>query len=173
MAAKSDVAGAICVFCFERIADADAAHYCEGCRHPMHYDCERPPEKPGRGDCAVCGVNLALAAKVHEKHKRNVAAGGQGGRAAFADYVDYSQVPWYRQSAVNNTFIALGLVCGCFPLTVWTCINLLTGDVYYDKRGPDGTLMKWGPVNKIWATLFAVAWILLLSFVVVIRLIRS
>lgn len=150
-----------CVFCLERILQEKDAHQCEGCRNPMHYDCERPVEHAGRGECSVCGVNLAFALNIQKKHEKNVGKGGKGGRAMFHEYVDYAQVPWYRQSIVNNVFIALSLV-GCFPFALWTCINLLTGDVYYNQRGADGTLQKWGAINKAWAILYAFAWMAIL-----------
>jgi hypothetical protein len=80
-------------------------------------------------------------------------------------YTSYADVPWYRQSGVNNFFVFLGLL-GALPFSVWTCVNLLTGDVYFNKRDENGKLMTWGIVNKLWAVLFAVVWICVFAFMV-------
>jgi len=81
------------------------------------------------------------------------------------DYTDYTQVPWYRKSWANNLFIVLALVGGCLPLAFWTCFNLLTGDVYFNKKDSDGQLKKWGIVNKILAVLFAIFWTFIIGSV--------
>lgn len=103
----------------------------------------------------VCGVNLAAAGAVERIRHESRRMGGD--ESVPYEYLDYSQVPWYRQGHVNNIFVALSRF-GCFPLAVITCVSLLTGDVYYDQKGSDGKLRTWSVVNKIWAFLFAIVW---------------
>ena len=46
-------------------------------------------------------------------------------------YTEYEQVPWYRRSGVNSVFILVRFFTGgCVPLILWTCVNLVTGDIY-------------------------------------------
>jgi hypothetical protein len=72
-------------------------------------------------------------------------------------YRNYAEVPWYRRSGVNSLFIVAHLLtCGAVPLILWVCINLVTGDVYYDKRTPDGELTVWSMANKVVAVVILV-----------------
>ena len=72
-------------------------------------------------------------------------------------YRDYAEVPWYRRSGVNSLFIVAHLLtCGFVPLLLWVCINLVTGDVYYDKRTPRGDLKVWSVANKVVAVVILV-----------------
>jgi hypothetical protein len=83
-------------------------------------------------------------------------------RSALADtrprYRRYEDVPWYRRSFVNTLFVLSGFVG--LPLIVWCCINLVTGDVYYNDVDETGRLKKWSKANKV------VAGILLLIYAV-------
>jgi hypothetical protein len=65
-------------------------------------------------------------------------------------YTDYREVPWHRRSGMNNIFVLLGML-GLFPFALWTAVNLVTGGVYFAKKGPDGYLKRWGIVNTLWA----------------------
>jgi hypothetical protein len=70
---------------------------------------------------------------------------------------DYSQIPWYRKSSWNQLlFLATFLSFGLFPGVLLTCIILLTGDIYLNKKDEKGYLKKWPWANK------AVAGLLLL-----------
>lgn len=146
--------GKLCVLCVKPILDASDGRFCHGCRNPIHFACERPKAE-SRGCCAVCGVNLAAAAGVQRTVDEHQRAGRND--VVLYEYGNYADVPWYRQSGTNNLFIGLGLL-GCVPLSLWTCVNLLTGDVYYDEKGSDGKLRTWGIVNKIWAVANVLVW---------------
>jgi hypothetical protein len=145
--------GHLCGFCRRPINRDRDGGFCEGCRNPMHYDCAKPGAAAGRTVCSVCGINLAAVAT------------GRADRGPGV-YTDYAQVPWYRQSWANNLFVALSFF-GCIPLALWTCINLLTGDVYFPTRGPDGTLETWGIINKIWAFCFLIGWTVFLAVMLI------
>ena len=72
-------------------------------------------------------------------------------------YRDYEEVPWYRRSGVNTLFVLANIfTCGFVPLTLWTCINLLSGEVYYKEKDADGYLKTWSFANKVVAFLIIV-----------------
>lgn len=121
----------------------------------MHYNCERPEDGANRGNCSVCGVNMATAGAVERIRDESRRMGGD--ETIPHVYLEYSQLPWYRQGHVNNILVTISLF-GCLPLAVITCVSLLTGDIYYDQKGPDGKLKTWSVANKIWAFLFAIVW---------------
>jgi len=75
-----------------------------------------------------------------------------------------SQVPWYRQSEVNSLCLAVGFFA-CPPFLWLVCIVLITGDVYYETRNPDGSFKIWPRSNKFAAWLVMLLQIVL--FVVV------
>jgi hypothetical protein len=87
---------------------------------------------------------------------------------------DYTAVPWYRRngfcSAIIGTHAVVMVLGWCVPFVILlglfttpgviaVCALVLTGPVYYDQRGQDGTLKTWSKGNKIAAV------ILLLLFV--------
>jgi hypothetical protein len=73
----------------------------------------------------------------------------------------YRRIPWLRKSGTNSMFILLHvLTLGTVPFLLITCIVLATGNIYYNKLGPDGTLMKWSTANKVVAWLLLLPWIL-------------
>jgi hypothetical protein len=75
-----------------------------------------------------------------------------------AGYSDYSEVPLLRKSGTNSVLIVLHLLTlGMVPFLLVTCIMLVTGDIYYDRVEPNGTLKTWSTANKV------VAWLLLLA----------
>jgi hypothetical protein len=77
-------------------------------------------------------------------------------------YTEYRRVPWLRKSGTNTMFIILHVfTLGVLPLLLVTCIVLATGDVYYNKVEPDGTLKKWSFANKVVAWLLLSPWILI------------
>ena len=56
------IAGSVCVFCREPIADFQQGVFCEGCGNPRHAGCTSPEAAAGdRRCCSVCGVNLERA----------------------------------------------------------------------------------------------------------------
>lgn len=63
----------------------------------------------------------------------------------------YENVPWYRMSSTNTIFVLVGWFLFP-PLLWWTCINLVTGDVYYNET-QDGELKKWSKANKVVAVI--------------------
>src|SRR3954467_1815658 len=105
--------GELCVACHRAIDAEQEGSFCEGCRNPLHDNCRRPGDATSnRACCLVCGINL-----------RGLSKRRPGARA---EYTEYSQVPWQRQSWANNLFLALAFF-GLLPLAFWTCFNLLTG----------------------------------------------
>jgi hypothetical protein len=69
-------------------------------------------------------------------------------------YRSYADVPWLRKSGTNTAFILIHLLtCGCVPLLLLTCIILVTGDVYYNRRDREGNLEAWSMANKVVAML--------------------
>ena len=72
-------------------------------------------------------------------------------------YRKYEDVPWSRRSGANTAFILTSVfTCGLIPLTLWTCINLMTGDVYYNQKDTDGYLKTWSFANKVAAVLIVI-----------------
>ena len=75
-------------------------------------------------------------------------------------HTTYADLPWYRRGGVLSWFAAAALVTWLFGYgtipCIPVCIALLTGDVYYSRHTPDGSLKKWGWPNK------AAAYVLLL-----------
>ena len=69
------------------------------------------------------------------------------------EYQNLNNVPWYRKSGTNSTFVILGLF---IPPFIWAVAYILaTGDVYYKHHNKDGNLNKWSNANKI------VAWVII------------
>ncbi len=67
---------------------------------------------------------------------------------ANAQHRDYADVPWYRRSGFNSFLVLAGFFCFP-PLVWWCCLNLVTGDVYYNNYDKDGNLNKWSVANKV------------------------
>jgi hypothetical protein len=59
----------------------------------------------------------------------------------------YEDVPWFRRSGVNSGLLLLGLVFP--PAMACVCGTLLTGDIFYNKVGDDGTLKRWSGANRV------------------------
>lgn len=57
-----------------------------------------------------------------------------------------AEIPWYRRSDVNSAFVVIGLLVP--PLLWFVCFNLITGDVYYTRRGGAGRLETWSTPNR-------------------------
>jgi hypothetical protein len=65
-------------------------------------------------------------------------------------YHTYADVPWYRRSSTNSAVLLLQLITlPFFPVSLWVCLVLLTGEVYYDKADTNGQLRRWGFGNKL------------------------
>jgi hypothetical protein len=75
-------------------------------------------------------------------------------------------IPWYRRSTVNTVFILIGMgTQGVLPLTLVTCVLLLTGDIYY-KTAPSAVPKVWGKANKYAAAFIlaaSIAWLIYLA----------
>jgi hypothetical protein len=80
-------------------------------------------------------------------------------------YRSYSEVPWYRRSSTNSALLLLQLLTlPLFPVAVWVCLVLLTGEVYYGDADASGGLRRWGLGNKIAAVIILVACVAVLVF---------
>lgn len=80
-------------------------------------------------------------------------------------YRSYAEVPWYRQSNVNTAFILISMgTKGLLPLTLVTCILVLTGDIYYKAPDKAGNIRVWSKANKIAAVVILIANIVLLGY---------
>jgi hypothetical protein len=85
----------------------------------------------------------------------------------MSNYTDYKDVPWLRKSGTNSLFLVLHIITlGCVPFLLITCVVLVTGDIYYDKAGPDGTLEVWSQANKVIAFLLLIPPLLIIGTVV-------
>jgi hypothetical protein len=62
-------------------------------------------------------------------------------------YTDYEVVPWFRRDGLNSGLVFVGLFFP--PALACVCGTLVTGDIYFDKRGPDGLLARWPRANRI------------------------
>lgn len=74
-------------------------------------------------------------------------------------FYSYDQVPWFRRSGINSLLVILGLFLGIFLL--FPVGVLISGDVYYNKANPDGTLKKWSVANKIAAVIILLFWVVI------------
>jgi hypothetical protein len=64
-------------------------------------------------------------------------------------------------------FLLLHVVTlGLLPLLLMTCLVLVTGDIYYNKTGRDGTLKVWSGANKVIAFLLLLPPLIILGVVV-------
>jgi hypothetical protein len=80
-------------------------------------------------------------------------------------YHSYSEVPWYRRSGVNTAFIVIGVGSrGVIPLTLVSCLLVLTGEIYYKKPDKDGNLHTWSKGNKVAAVIILAANIALFCY---------
>src|SRR5262249_47461152 len=110
-----------------------------------------------------------------EPPKEPFGPGPESNPAASApEPTDYQAVPWFRKSGVCSAIIIahllVGILGGCIPLlsllgifttlgVIGVCIVVLTGPVYYDKRGKDGTLRTWSRANKVAAVILLVIFV--------------
>jgi hypothetical protein len=73
---------------------------------------------------------------------------------ATEEFTDYTQLPWHRKSGANSLLILASiLTLGLFPGTLVVCVNVLRGEVYYNKKDERGYLKKWHRANKVVAVL--------------------
>lgn len=80
-------------------------------------------------------------------------------------YHSYSEVPWYRRSSVNTAFIVVGIGSkGVIPLTLLTCVLVLTGEIYYKEPDSAGHLRAWSNGNKVAAIIILAANIALFGY---------
>lgn len=101
---------------------------------------------PGKGMRVDFNVSEGRAVSVY----REVGTSSRSGLSSPDGYTSIEQVPWYRRSGVNSAFIVINILTfGWIPLILWTCINLLTGDIYMKTTDEDGQLKQWGVANKV------------------------
>jgi len=117
--------------------------------------------------CAECGLN------------RGSGGSGAGGVETKTTYPEeelatkqgsltlrYEDVHWNRKSWFNGLLAFLGFFLFS-PLLWWCCINLITGEIYYDSYDEYGKLRKWSIANKVVAFVLLAINILLIIFVIV------
>jgi hypothetical protein len=79
----------------------------------------------------------------------------------MSKYFDYASVPWLRRSSTNSGLLILHVVTlGCVPFL------LVTGDIYYDEVGDDGTLKVWSGANRVIAYLLLLAPLVLIGVII-------
>lgn len=86
----------------------------------------------------------------------------------------YEQVPLLRRngfcSGVLLAHVAVMFLGGCVPFVslfglvttvgvLVVCFVVLTGPVYYEKRGKDGALKQWSKANKVAAVIILVLFV--------------
>jgi hypothetical protein len=88
---------------------------------------------------------------------------------ASAAPTNIDQVPWYRRNAFGSALTVICLItmfAGNFvPLVkivgaigFWVlCGLLITGNIYFPEKAPDGTLKRWSLANKV------LAWVLVVG----------
>jgi hypothetical protein len=69
-------------------------------------------------------------------------------------YKSYEDVPWYRRSGPVGAITFLGLCFG--PAILFSCIVVLTGEVYTNKKDPSGNLITWSVGNKVAAVIILI-----------------
>lgn len=80
-------------------------------------------------------------------------------------YHDYAEVPWHRRSSLNSGLLFVQLFAwSFFPISLWVCLMLLTGDIYYYDKNVEGNLKPWGTANRIAAFVLLVASLAILVF---------
>ena len=105
-------------------------------------------------DCEECGKQISDKAITCPNCGSPVVGNQPLTRSQIYPYLEYAEVPWYRRSSVNSFFILINiLTAGRVPLILWTCINLLSGDIYYKSKDKQGHLKKWSVGNKVVAVL--------------------
>ena len=78
-------------------------------------------------------------------------------------YQNYEQVPWNRRNNFNSLLVLVGAFL--FPPALWLVIfNLITGNVYYNRKGDDGNLKTWSTANKVVAIIFLIIQALFILF---------
>ncbi len=78
-------------------------------------------------------------------------------------YQNIKEVPWYRRSSLNSFFVIVGAFV--FQPLLWiTIFSIITGDIYFNKKNPDGTLKTWSTANKVVAFMFLIVQIIIFIF---------
>ena len=80
-------------------------------------------------------------------------------------YTRYEDVPWNRKSSFNSLLLITGIFLG-IPMW-WCCLNLLTGDVYYNGYDSNGSLRTWPKSNKIVAAIWSVLALIMIIYILV------
>jgi len=119
--------------------------------------------------CPQCGlVNFTTAAECRRCHSPLSAAASDRtvldpANPSFVTPTgglpDYkTAVPWSRRSSTNTAFLVIGWFL-CPLLTLWCCLNLLTGEIYYDTPDGQGGYRVWSRANKIAALVLVGVWV--------------
>jgi len=80
--------------------------------------------------------------------------------------MQYKDIQWNRKSWFNSLLALFG-VLGLYPLLWWSCINVITGEVYYSDYDEYGNLRKWSKANEIVAFILLTLNILWILYIVV------
>ena len=94
---------------------------------------------------------LASEAKIQEAYTKTMDA--------------FSNIPWYRRSAVNSFLILVNVLTGgLVPGILLVSIIVLTGDVYYYELDETGHVKTWSRGNKVTAIILLLINIAVLSW---------
>lgn len=129
---------------------------CKNCGTVLEIPAQDAPERAAESreavhQTAIPAPPASLSASPGMDAPPTIAAAPPADEAAT--HTAYSNLPWYRRGGVLTGFTVAAIVTlflgyGTIPC-IPVCIAVLTGDVYYDKRDPDGSLKKWGWSNKV------------------------
>ena len=115
--------------------------------------------------CPMCGEQILLAAKkckhcgeLLDRSVRHPTSAPKPGQ-----FYSYDEVPFLRRSEINSLFVIFGLFTGI--TLILPVIMLLSGDIFYNKTNPDGTLRKWSFANKVVAVIFLLLWLVMFALV--------
>ena len=144
--------------------------------------CTIHPARDSIGICAGCGnpvcelcrtfiENRVMCPSCVDKSIHKLILGEAGAKVKEDVQIQrFADVHWNRQSGFNSILLGVGLLFT--PFLVWCCINVLTGDIYFNKYDKNGALKKWSRWNKLAA--FALLVIVLCSYVgIILRMVNG
>ena len=114
--------------------------------------------------CTECGAEVSETANFCTECGLNRGSGGSeaSGIKTKQTYPDkelvtkqgstklrYEDVHWNRKSWFNGLLAFFGFFFLFSPLLWWCCINVITGDVYYNDYDEYGNLRTWSKANKV------------------------
>ena len=134
--------------------------------------------------CTECGAEVSETANFCTECGLNRGSGGSGtsGDETKPIYPDkelvknqgsltlrYEDVHWNRKSWFNGLLALFGFL-GFSPLLWWCCINLITGDIYYNSYDEQGNLRKWSKANKVVAFILLAINILWILWIIILTI---